>query len=115
MLTSPKVSTADATGNINNDSGNIANYDGGADWNGQDGNVTTVGSGGAGSRSFYGAADMGGNVWEWNESEGASAGTRVLRGGSYSTSSGTLKSASRLDATAASGDNVGVGFRVAGH
>ena len=32
-----------------------------------DGNVTTVGTAGAGSASFYGTFDQGGNVWEWNE------------------------------------------------
>ena len=53
----PTVATADETGNVNNATDNVANYLRGADWNGQDGNVTTVGSGGAGSASFHGAFD----------------------------------------------------------
>ncbi|MEI7863334.1 MAG: SUMF1/EgtB/PvdO family nonheme iron enzyme, partial [Planctomycetota bacterium] len=40
--------------------GNSANYSNGADWNAQDGNVTTVGTNGG--ASFYGAFDMSGNV-----------------------------------------------------
>jgi formylglycine-generating enzyme required for sulfatase activity len=79
----PTVATADGTGRINNDSANIANYDNGADWNEQDGNVTAVGSGGLGSASYYGAYDMGGNVAEWTE-ESASPTERVTRGGSWS-------------------------------
>jgi hypothetical protein len=51
--TPPTLATADETGNINNDTANIANSINGADWNAQDGNVTTVGSGGPGSASYY--------------------------------------------------------------
>jgi formylglycine-generating enzyme required for sulfatase activity len=46
---------------------NVANYNSGADWNGQDGNVTTVGSAGPLSESFHGTSDQGGNVSEMNE------------------------------------------------
>lgn len=56
----PTVATANATGNISNPGPNVANYQSGADWNGQDGNVTTVGSAGAGSASYYGTFDQGG-------------------------------------------------------
>ena len=67
--TAPTVASADANGKIDNDNdnANIANYERGADWNGQDGNVTAVGSGGPGSASVFGAYDMGGNLKEWNE------------------------------------------------
>jgi hypothetical protein len=40
----PTVGTANATGDISNPGANVANYFFGADWNGQNGNVTTVGS-----------------------------------------------------------------------
>jgi formylglycine-generating enzyme required for sulfatase activity len=107
----PTVATADLDGNINNDTANIANYDRGADWNGQNGNVTTVGSGGPGSASFYGAFDMGGNVWEWNEQ--TIGGNRGLRGGSWFGNSFILRSSFRSIGNP-SGESGNVGFRVAG-
>lgn len=77
----PTIATADSVGNISNPGVNVANYERGADWNSRDGNVTTVGSAGPLSESFYGTSDQGGNVWEWYE---ASIGTsRRFRGGSY--------------------------------
>jgi formylglycine-generating enzyme required for sulfatase activity len=76
----PTMATADAVGNVNNPGANVANYNYGADWNGQDGNFTTVGS--AGSASFYGTFDQGGNVWEFNETV-ISSGYRGLRGGDF--------------------------------
>jgi formylglycine-generating enzyme required for sulfatase activity len=59
--------TADVQGYISNPISHVENWDFEADWNGQNGNVTTVGSGGVGSASFYGAFDMGGNVSEWTD------------------------------------------------
>jgi hypothetical protein len=63
----PTLATANATGDISNPGENVANYAHGADWNGQDGNVTTVGSAGQLSENYYGTDDQAGNVWEWNE------------------------------------------------
>lgn len=75
----PKVAHADSNGNIDGyfldgNSGpwvpggeNIANYKRGADWNGVDGNFTTVGSAGPLSESYYGAADLCGNAAEYIE------------------------------------------------
>jgi formylglycine-generating enzyme required for sulfatase activity len=78
----PTVATANATGDISNPGVNVANYNRGADWNGQNGNVTTVGSAGAGSESFYGTSDQGDNVSEWVEVLRTDAfGPRVFRGG----------------------------------
>ena len=61
--------------------GNFANYDRGADWNSQNGNVTTVGTNGG--PSFYGAFDMSGNVFEWNDDTGAAFSHRGIRGGFF--------------------------------
>ncbi len=79
--TIPTVGTVDANGNITNDGANVANYGSGAIWNSQTGNVTTVGSAGASSDSYYGAYDLGGNVFEWNEA--IISNVRGLRGGSW--------------------------------
>ena len=40
----PTIATANSLGDISNPGANVANYATGADWNGQNGNVTTVGS-----------------------------------------------------------------------
>ncbi len=78
--TAPAGVTADSTGiGSAGGTGNSANYMGMADWNGQNGNVTTVGTNGG--ASAYGAFDMGGNVYEWNDLTGAAGSQRGLRGG----------------------------------
>ena len=97
--------------NINNDTANIANYDRGADWNGQNGNVTTVGSGGPGSQSFYGAFDMGGNVYEWNEQ--TIGFKRRRRGGPWIIPENDMQSSFRNDFNPSFEYN-SFGFRVAG-
>jgi formylglycine-generating enzyme required for sulfatase activity len=76
----PILAIATPTGDIANPGPNVVNYDFGSDWNEQNGNVTTVGS--AGNTSFYGAFDMSGNVWEWNE-DSFFAGDNLQRGGSF--------------------------------
>jgi len=64
----------------------VANYNSGADWNGVNGNVTTVGSVGSSSESFYGTADQTGNVYEWNETINAiDSSYRCLRSGDWAT------------------------------
>ena len=90
----PTIATANAVGDISNPGPNVANYNSGADWNGQNGNVTTVGSAGALSASFYGTFDQGGNVFEWNESV-ISSSFRGLRGGDWSNFSGILAASVR--------------------
>lgn len=113
----PSDAVADATGNIVTsppfDVSNIGNHNKGADWNGLDGNLTTVGSGGPGNTTFYGALDMDGNVHEWTES-GIGQGYRVYRGGSWagggSWSSGGATSPPADDVLNGSPDNF-FGFR----
>jgi formylglycine-generating enzyme required for sulfatase activity len=106
--TLPDFAMATGVGDVSNPGPNVANYDSGADWNGQDGNVTTVGS--AGAASYYGTFDQGGNVDEWND-EIISGLLRGLRGGSLSSDSSTLQSSGRdnLDPVFAFDD---LGFRV---
>jgi formylglycine-generating enzyme required for sulfatase activity len=72
--------------------GNFANYEITADWNSQDGNVTTVGTNGG--PSFYGAFDMSGNIDEWNDLTGAAGSTRGVRGGGWDVSGGWYVSSS---------------------
>jgi formylglycine-generating enzyme required for sulfatase activity len=105
------VGTVNTFGEITNDTANIANYNRGADWNGENGNLTTVGSGGSGSASFYGAFDMGGNVWELNDAV-ISGSFRGLRGGSWDFFEGYLGSSFRFDSDPGFVGNL-VGFRVA--
>lgn len=80
--TSPRVATANSVGDISNPGENVANHSSGADWNSQNGNVTTVGSAGPLSQSFYGTSDQGGNVWEWNEDVTGDS-FRMFGGGSF--------------------------------
>lgn len=74
-------------GDIANPGARRTNFASAADWNGQNGNVTTVGSAGPLTASYYGTFDQGGNIWEWTES-------RFLRGGHYSVPTGVETSAS---------------------
>jgi len=78
------------------DTGNFANYGSGAIWNSQTGNVTTVGTNGG--ASAYGAFDMSGNVFEWNDLDGlaASGSARGLRGGDWTSAASNLSSSDRL-------------------
>lgn len=106
----PIKTSANSIGNgVAGPSGNFANYDFGADWNGSNGNVTTVGTNG--SPSFYGTYDQTGQVWEWNEA--ISGINRGVRGGSWLNSSFYISSSYR--GFSGAGPNFGngnVGFRI---
>jgi len=109
--TAPTTVTADGVGNGSAaGTGNFANYNFGADWNSQDGNVTTVGTNGG--SSYYGAFDMSGNLWEWNDLTGAAGSSRGLRGGDWSDGAFSLSS-SLWGAPAPSNEFNFVGFRLA--
>jgi formylglycine-generating enzyme required for sulfatase activity len=61
--------------------GNFANFGSAASWNGQTGNVTTVGTNGG--PSAYGAFDMTGNLWEWTSGTAASGAVLWARGAAW--------------------------------
>ena len=109
--TVPTIASANSTGDITNPGANVANYASGADWNGQTGNVTTVGSAGALAESYFGTADQGGNVLEWNDAV-ISGSSRGLRGGSFSLDGNNLRASDRNDNGPSSESNR-IGFRVA--
>ena len=90
---------------------NSANYNNIADWDGQDGNVTTVGTNGG--PSAYGTYDQSGNILQWNDLDDTPGSSRGLRGGSCGQSSLALSSSySELFPT--SGGIIDyVGFRLA--
>ena len=84
-----------STGTVGSGTGNFANFNFGADWNSQDGNVTTVGTNGG--PSAYGAFDMSGNLYEWNDLTGGAGSDRGLRGGGWSDFAFILSSSARFD------------------
>jgi formylglycine-generating enzyme required for sulfatase activity len=107
----PTPATANSTGVISNPGANVANYGSGADWNSQNGNVTTVGSAGAAANSYFGTADQAGSVWEWNDANISST-SRGVRGGSWNDDSFIL-AASIRGSLPPSYEDGGTGFRVA--
>jgi hypothetical protein len=107
----PTVATANSVGDISNPGVNVANYNQGADWNSVDGNLTTVGSAGPLSESYYGTSDQSGNVWEWNEAI-ISGSSRGLRGGGLSNIFGGLLASVREDEFPTA-ELANMGFRVA--
>jgi MYXO-CTERM domain-containing protein len=106
--TVPTVGTANSTGVISNPGANVANYALGADWNGQAGNLTTVGS--ALAVNYFGTADQAGNVYEWTDAVLRSS--RVLRGGSWAFNSTYLPATNSISSSPSNEFNY-VGFRVA--
>jgi formylglycine-generating enzyme required for sulfatase activity len=92
--TAPTPVTAGETGiGSAGNTGNFANYNQAADWNSQNGNVTTVGTNGG--ASAYGAFDMSGNLFEWNDLTGAAGSSLRLRGGYWNNNAFGLSSSFR--------------------
>jgi formylglycine-generating enzyme len=104
----PTIATGTVTGDIANPGVNVVNYNFGVDWNGQDGNLTTVGS--AGNSSYHGAFDMNGNVYEWNETLIGS--NRGNRGGAWDFQEINMRSTNR-DRFNPAGESDTTGFRLA--
>lgn len=84
----PIKATATAIGDVSNPGLNVANLDRGANWNGENGNVTPVG--GTMAANAWGVADMAGNANELTETLGTPIAadptplpTRRLRGGDF--------------------------------
>lgn len=109
----PTVATADAQGDISNPGANVVNYALGADWNGLNGNFTTVGSAGPLSTSFYGTYDQAGNILEMTESP-LPPSHYVVRGGNYASNTNqSVVGATYRTGSMASIDQPTLGFRVA--
>lgn len=108
--TAPTAVTASASGvGSAGPSGNFANYRASSDWNGMDGNVTSVQTNGG--PSAYGAYDMNGNVRE--VIEGSPATNAVWRGGSFSGASTQVSATNGFITAAASTTSGANGFRLA--
>jgi formylglycine-generating enzyme required for sulfatase activity len=109
--TPPTSVAATSTGDGIHSGPNFANYNRDADWNGQDGNVTTRRTNGG--PSAYGTFDMSGNVTEWNDLDGTASLLKGLRGGSWDDTDVTNLSSSFRDAQLASLETATIGFRLA--
>jgi len=108
----PEKAFTSSFGNIINDKPNVANYGLGVSWNGAFGNVSSVGSAGPLSDSFYGTADQSGNVKEWNETVSEDS-FRIDHGGSWSGIATFMSSLSRGSSSPLFEGST-FGFRVAG-
>jgi len=110
--TAPTAVTSGTTGiGSAGSTGNFANFNQTASWNFQIGNVTTVGTNGG--ASAYGAFDMSGNVFEWNDLTGAADSVRGVRGGSYKLDAFYVSSSASGFKDDPSTEGVQNGFRLA--
>ena len=110
--TDPTAVSAGATGiGSAGNTGNYANYSAAAVWNGQTGNVTTIGTnGGPGA---YGTFDMSGNLNEWNDGNGFDqTPERGIWGGSWNGNANDLSSSHSVDYPATQESST-IGFRLA--
>jgi formylglycine-generating enzyme required for sulfatase activity len=90
---------------------NTANYNNIADWDSQDGNVSSVGTNGG--PSAYGTYDQDGNVWEWNDLDATQSANKGKRGGAYDSTLADLGATTRYDNIIPSGKFNNLGFRIA--
>jgi len=109
----PTAVTANLTGvGSAGSTGNFANVNRGAQWNSQNGNVTTVGTNGG--ESAFGAFDMTGNVAEWNDLTGAAGSSRGQRGYYWQGDGNpTYESSSYRESVDPSNEDSLAGFRLA--
>lgn len=114
----PVDSTAEGVGRVGDvtpvQEGQYANHRSQAVWNGQWGNVTSVGTNGG--PSFFGAFDMSGNVAEWSDpvsQPGIDRSSLVTRGGTWSNILPTDLSSSARGWTPVTLEDDELGFRLA--
>jgi formylglycine-generating enzyme required for sulfatase activity len=62
--------------------------------------------------SYYGAFDMSGNAWDWNDLDGVAGSSRGIRGGGWTLIAAALSSSIR-GSTDPSGEGPDIGFRLA--
>ena len=109
-----------APGNVVGSAANQANYSAGdiysvtqsGSYSGSQSYLTDVGAF-SGSGSFYGTFDQSGNVWQWNDLDGAAGSFRGLRGGYWDNSPAFVLSSSFSAPDDPSIVSIGVGFRLA--
>lgn len=110
----------EAPGNVVGSAANQANYPIGgvfsvtqsSSYSGSQNYLTDVGAF-SGSGSFYGTFDQSGNVYQWNDLDGAAGSSRGLRGGDWSSIVAFNLSSSRSLSFGPSPENVYIGFRLA--
>ena len=111
--TAPTKATANSAGDTSNPGVNVVNYDNGALWNTAT-SLTTVGSAGPDSESFYGTSDQGGNAWELTETAFSSTRHRMAGGGFGSPLKDQVDSKKPFgNSFADTGRASNIGFRVA--
>ncbi|MEX1076082.1 MAG: SUMF1/EgtB/PvdO family nonheme iron enzyme, partial [Pirellulales bacterium] len=64
------------------------------------------------SYSYYGAFDMSGNAWDWNDLDGVAGSSRGIRGGAWSDDASDVSSAARYTPAPSNESDV-IGFRLA--
>jgi formylglycine-generating enzyme required for sulfatase activity len=104
--TDPSAVSANSDGSGNPDDLNSINFNLGADWNEQDGNVTSVGTNGG--PSYYNTYDQNGNINEWIDD--LDIRFKPYIGGSWSSSLEDIKAIHEVFVGTESDD---IGFRIA--
>ena len=106
---------SDSVGNVTNHGPNTIVHGAKANWGGSSGtgNVMTVGS--AGNQTYYGAKDMGGNVFEWQEADltkydPLGAGPYMVKGGSFQNYGHVFNTERGNGTTIGDGDTDGADF-----